>query len=204
MPTPVTEVAVLTVKPDVDVEGPAEGLFKIIERQKGFRRLKWGRWEEDPNKIQLMINWDDISDHVAFTQSGADYEELFAGLTPLIAAPPEIFHVRVDPDAINKILDYPVIELATFYHTGEGFEEALTNTLAALATSEECLGSVGGPVVEELADGEKGKGKAHYAAISWTSLEAHTAAMQQQDVKETGSVLKGAISRYEMHHIKFQ
>ncbi|KAL3462543.1 hypothetical protein BJX64DRAFT_258900 [Aspergillus heterothallicus] len=204
MSTPVTEVVVLTVKPDVDVDGPAEGLFKIIARQEGFRRLKWGRWEEDPNKVQLMINWDDISCHIAFTQSGADYQELFAGLTPLIAAPPEIFHLQIDTDAVDKILDAPIVELATFYLVGEDFEEAVTNTLAVGTKSEGCLGFVRGSVVEELTYGDSGKGKAHYAAISWTSLEARTATTQRDDVKESGLALIGKIGGYEVHHVKFQ
>ncbi|KAL2826193.1 hypothetical protein BJY01DRAFT_229863 [Aspergillus pseudoustus] len=204
MSTPVTEVVILTVKPDADVEGPAEGLFNIIARQEGFQRLKWGRWEEDPNKVQLMINWDDISYHIAFTQSGADYQELFAGLTPLIAAPPEIFHLQIDTDAVNKILDDPVVELATFYLVGDGFEEAITNALAAGAKSEACLGSVRGAVVEELALGENGKGKAQYAAISWTSLEARAEAAQSEDVKESGKAVVGTIGGFEVHHVKFQ
>lgn len=204
MSTPVTEVVVLTVKPDTDVDGPAEGLFSIIARQEGFRRLKWGRWEEDPNKVQLMINWDDISSHIAFTQSGADYQELFAGLSPLIAAPPEIFHLHIDPDTINKILDDPIVELATFFLVGEGFEEAVTNTLAVGTKSGECLGFARGPVVEELAYEDGPKGKAHYAAISWTSLEARTAATQREDVKESGQLLIGKIGGYEVHHVKFQ
>jgi quinol monooxygenase YgiN len=221
MSTPVTEVVVLTVKPEVDVDGPAEGLFSIIARQEGFRRLKWGRWEEDPNKVQLMIStppyrncirtslltlpdWDDISSHIAFTQSGADYQELFAGLTPLIAAPPEIFHLQIDPDAINKILDDPIVELATFFLVGEGFEEAVTNTLAVNTKSEGCLGFARGPVVEELAYEDGPKGKAHYAAISWTSLEARTATTQREDVKESGQLLIGKIGGYEVHHVKFQ
>ncbi|KAL3491290.1 hypothetical protein BJX62DRAFT_205544 [Aspergillus germanicus] len=204
MPTPVTEVVVLTVKPDADVDGPAEGLFSIIARQEGFRRLKWGRWEEDQNKVQLMINWDDISSHIAFTQSGADYQELFAGLTPLIAAAPEIFHLQIDPDTINKILDDPIVELATFFLVGEGFEEAVTNTLAVGTKSEGCLGFARGPVVEELAYEDGPKGKAHYAAISWTSLEARTATTQREDVKESGQLLIGKIGGYEVHHVKFQ
>ncbi|CEN60249.1 hypothetical protein ASPCAL02690 [Aspergillus calidoustus] len=204
MSTPVTEVVVLTLKPDVDVDGPAESLFNIIARQEGFRRLKWGRWEEDPTKVQLMINWDDISYHVAFTQSGADYQELFAGLTPLIAAPPEIFHLELDPETINNVLDDPIVELATFFNVGEGFEEAVANTLAVGTRSEGCLGFARGPVVEELAYGDGAKGKAHYAAISWTSLEARTATTQREDVRESGQLLMSKIGGYEVHHVKFQ
>ncbi|KAL2863340.1 uncharacterized protein BJX67DRAFT_364131, partial [Aspergillus lucknowensis] len=150
---PVTEVVILTFHPGTNPEEPVSRLNTIIARQEGFRGLRWGRWEEDANKIQMMINWTDISYHRAFENSGKDYTELFAVLTPILAAEPEVIHLQIDPDAINKVLDGPVSELATFYRIGEGFDGAVSQTLAIGAQSEGCLGYVRGPVVEEIAQG---------------------------------------------------
>lgn len=152
-----------------------------------------------------MTDWLDISYHDAFQNSGADFEALFTIITPILAGAPQIFHLRIDPDAINKVLDAPIVELVTYYHVGEGFDEAVAQTLAIGTKSEGCLGFVRAPVVEEIGIAQGGvEGKAHYAAISWASLEARTEAMEREEVKASGLLLEGKIGGSEVHHVKFQ
>ncbi|KAL2825946.1 hypothetical protein BDW59DRAFT_145648 [Aspergillus cavernicola] len=207
MPTPVTEIVILSFLPNSQLEDPIHSAHTILQRQDGFLRFKWGRWEEDQDKVQLFINWKDITHHQAFIASGAEYTALLATVSAILTQPPEIIHVHfaLGHETINKILDDPVVELATFYAVGEGFEEAVDRTLAVGAKSEGCLGYVRGGVVEELEFGDKKeKGKGHFAAISWTSVQARLEATKREDVREAGGVIIGRIGGYEVHHVRFR
>jgi hypothetical protein len=55
MPRPVTEVVTLTLQPGADAEGAIKGLNSVLSRREGFQSLKWGRWEQDKNKVNLII-----------------------------------------------------------------------------------------------------------------------------------------------------
>lgn len=67
----VTEIVNLTFNPDTEIDKPIARLIEILSQQEGLRRLKWGRWEEDANKVQIMISmhcvfffkWDGIELH---------------------------------------------------------------------------------------------------------------------------------------------
>ncbi|KAL4870247.1 hypothetical protein BDV12DRAFT_166453 [Aspergillus spectabilis] len=200
----VTEIVVLTLNPSIDLTEPIQEVIAILSRQEGFRLFKWGKWEEDENKIQLFINWTDISFHQKFIES-PDYPVLFALLGPIIAAEPAIIHAHFDEATINKILSDPVVELATFYSIRDGFAEAIDKTLSVGAQSPACLSYTRADVVEELSLPEGGeKVKAHYAAISWKSIEERWKATEREDVRQAGRVILGNIGGYEVHHVRFQ
>ncbi|KAL4972094.1 hypothetical protein BDW66DRAFT_12413 [Aspergillus desertorum] len=200
----VTELVTIPFTPETDIDSVIHKLIPVISKQEGFRQLKWGRWEEDQTKVLMMINWDDISFHQRFIDS-PDYPNLLGLLEGLLTGPPSIIHVYFDEEALNMIIDGPIVELATFYAIGEGFEEAVERSLAVERESEGCLGYVRGNVVEEIAVSEgKAKGKGHYAAISWISLQARLDATKRDKVKESGLVVGGKVRGYEVHHVKFQ
>ncbi|KAL4788489.1 hypothetical protein BJX76DRAFT_315824 [Aspergillus varians] len=200
----VTEIVILTFKPDINTDELLARAIEVISRQPGLRRVKWGRWEEDANKVQMMINWDDISSHHKFAQS-TDYPDLLALLDTTLAAPVAIIHVHFDEDAINKVLDDPVVELATLYGVTDGFEEAISRTLAVGSESDGFLRCARGHVVEEIAVSEEAaKGKGHFTAVSWTSLQARWDATKRKEVQESGLLVVEKIAGYEVHHVKFR
>lgn len=136
---------------------------------------------------------------------GSAYPGLLATLDGLLADAPALFHVHFDEKAINRILDDPVVELATLHGVTEGFEEAIDRTLAAGGESEGCLRYTRGDVVEEISPSEAvPKGKAHYAAISWTSVQARMDATTKKEVQESGQAVVSKVGGYEVHHVKFQ
>ncbi|KAL4942910.1 hypothetical protein BDV06DRAFT_235128 [Aspergillus oleicola] len=205
MPRIVTEVANIFFTPDANIDETLAKAVAIISRQPGLRSLKWGRWEEDPNKVQMMINWDDISSHTTFIQS-TDYPSLLSSLDGILTAPPALIHVYFDGDEtkLNKILADPLVELATFFGPKDDFDAAVTNTLVVGTTSEGCLDYVRGEVVEEIAATEDGvKGKAQYLAISWTSLADRVAATKREEVQGSGLRVVQSVEGYEVHHVKF-
>ncbi|KAL4913117.1 hypothetical protein BDW62DRAFT_193242 [Aspergillus aurantiobrunneus] len=200
----VTEIVNITFTPGANVEETIALLTSTLTQQEGFIRLKWGRWEEDADEVQMMINWADISFHRKFEQS-AEYPAFLARLDGILAAPPALIHVHFDEEMLNKILAGPVVELATFYGIAEGFEEAVEKTLAVGSESKGCLGYVRGDVVEEIAASEsQPKGRAHYAAIAWTSAQAHWDATKRPEVQESGLLTVEKVGGYEAHHVKFQ
>ncbi|KAL4753152.1 hypothetical protein BDW72DRAFT_169419 [Aspergillus terricola var. indicus] len=200
----VTEIVNIPFTPGTDVDSLISKTISVISKQEGFRRLKWGRWEDDQTKVQMMINWDDISLHQKFIDS-PDYPNLLGLLEGLLTGPPSIIHVHFDEESINRIADGPIAELATFYAIGEGFEETVGRSLSVGKESEGCLGYARGNVVEEIAVSEgEAKGKGHYVAISWTSLQARLDAAKRDEVKESFSVLASKVGGYKVHHVKFQ
>lgn len=52
----VTEIVNLTFNSDTEIDKPMTRLTEILSKQEGLRRIKWGRWEEDANKVQMMIS----------------------------------------------------------------------------------------------------------------------------------------------------
>ncbi|KAL4742067.1 hypothetical protein BDV11DRAFT_167538 [Aspergillus similis] len=200
----VTEIVNIPFTPETDVDSFIPQTISVISKQEGFRRLKWGRWEENQTKVQMMINWDDISFHQKFIDS-PDYPNLLGLLEGLLMGPPSIIHVHFDEDSINRIVDGPIVELATFYDIGEGFEETVERSLGVGKQSEGCLGYVRGDVVEEIAVSEgEAKGKGHYVAISWNLLQARLDAARPDKFKESFSVAASKVGGYEVHHVKFQ
>ncbi|CBF74146.1 predicted protein [Aspergillus nidulans FGSC A4] len=200
----VTEIVNIPFTQETDVDSVIPKTVAVISKQEGFRRLKWGRWEEDQTKVQMMINWDDISFHQKFIDS-PHYPDLLGLLEGLVTGPPSIIHVHFDENSINRIVDGPVAELTTFYAIGEGFEETVEELLSVEKESEGCLGYVRGDVVEEIAVSEgEAKGKGHYVATSWTSLQARLDAAKRDKVKDGFSVVASKVGGYEVHDVKFQ
>ncbi|KAL4927779.1 uncharacterized protein BDV17DRAFT_292267 [Aspergillus undulatus] len=202
----VTEIVTLSFTPETNVSEPVAKAIPIISRQPGFRGLKWGSWEEDQTKVQMMIHWDDISSHITFTQSN-EYPDLLYQLEGILTATPSIIHVHFEggDEKISKLLSDPIVELATFFNPTDGFEGAMSHTLVVGSQSEGCLGYVRGEVVEEIAPVEgKAKGKAAYAAISWTSLQARLEATKREEVVQSGGRVVGSVGGYEVHHVQFQ
>ncbi|KAL4801619.1 hypothetical protein BDV18DRAFT_164870 [Aspergillus unguis] len=202
----VTEIVQIPFKADaaIDIDSVVDKLIAKISEQEGFLRVKWGRWDEEPSKVQMMINWMDISYHQAF-MAGPAYPGLLSVIEGLLSSAPTIIHVHFDEKTINKVLEGPLLEVITYFAVTEGFEEAVQKAMNAGLQVEGCLGYARGNVVEEIAINEtEAKGKAHYAAVSWASEQARAGAFASDEVKESGLGVVKSIGGYEMHHVKFQ
>lgn len=149
-------------------------------------------------------DWTDISFHQKF-MAGPEYPGLLALIEGRTAGPPSIIHVHFDEKTIKNILEKPIVELVTYFAIKEGFGEAVQKAFAVGTESQGCLGFARGDVVEEIAVNEtEAKGKAHYAAIAWDSVQARVEASGKEEVMECGLEVVSRIGGYEMHHVKFQ
>ncbi|KAL3478422.1 hypothetical protein BJX99DRAFT_256541 [Aspergillus californicus] len=204
----VTELVTMTFNPGTDQADTVSRLYAIISRQEGFVWMKWGIWEENPSKVQLVITWTDMSTHEKFAASGAEYAALFEVIAGILTANPFLIHVYFESgsDSLATLLEEsPIVELATFFGIKDGFDEAVEQTLSLGKTIDGCLGYTRGPVVEEIAPaGSEEKGKAHFAVTGWTSLGAHLEARGREDVVESGGKVVGLLGGYEVCHVKFQ
>lgn len=61
MASPATEIAYISLKPSLDLEGNTteaeiwQQALSTISEQKGYQRLYWGRQLEDPDVLLLVI-----------------------------------------------------------------------------------------------------------------------------------------------------
>ncbi|KAJ0414566.1 hypothetical protein BJY00DRAFT_318650 [Aspergillus carlsbadensis] len=115
MSRPVTEVVTLPLHPTANAEEPIDGLKTVLSKQEGFRWMKWGRWVQDKDKLQLIINWDDLSYHKKFEQSNTNFATYRAALKSVLAGPIMMYHAYLDPAAVERIFKAPVVEVATFF-----------------------------------------------------------------------------------------
>ncbi|KFZ14308.1 hypothetical protein V501_03295 [Pseudogymnoascus sp. VKM F-4519 (FW-2642)] len=103
MTQPITEVVQLQLQPGAVIEELMSDFLRILQRQPGFQHLAWGRWEESPDNVQLLLNWDTIEAHRQFELSGADFAAVGEVLGPVLAKPPAMHHVNFKP-AIADII----------------------------------------------------------------------------------------------------
>ncbi|KAI5460987.1 hypothetical protein BGZ63DRAFT_464967 [Mariannaea sp. PMI_226] len=206
MPRPVTEVVILPFKPNTSPEEPIKSLKTVLSRQDGFLSMKYGCWEEDNDKIQLIINWKDIAYHKKFEQSGADYDALGAVLGSVLAGPPTMYHVYLDPITRELVFNAPIVEVATFFSVPGDFKDGAKEFLELVGSSKGCTGFVHEDIVEEISrDGSNVKGNAYFAALAWTSIDAHMQAVKEDTIQSKIQLVagEGKAKEIEMHHVRF-
>ncbi|RFU27481.1 hypothetical protein B7463_g8869, partial [Scytalidium lignicola] len=189
MTFPITEVVFLNLRSGANTDQSIYRLSEILHRQPGFQNLRWGRWKESTDKIQLLIDWDDLVSHKAFEKCGADFAALGELLGPILAAPPTMHHVPWSSTVIDTNIKDSVIKLVTFY--------VLSKSIGFKAFT-------GGRIPEELQFEESETTvQAYFLAIAWKSVEHHINAMKTKDVMESLPLIGGVTQHIEMHHVTF-
>lgn len=108
-----------------------------------------------------MLDWDDQRYHEQYTKS-TDYVAVGDILTPILAAPPVVFHAHLDQEILATVLEAPIVELITFYSVSDGFQDILRGALSSRYSL-----FVDAPIIEELVQQPGGEnGSAHFAAIA--------------------------------------
>ncbi|CEN60493.1 hypothetical protein ASPCAL02930 [Aspergillus calidoustus] len=207
MSRPVTEVVTLTLLPGANAEEAIKGLNSVLSRREGFQSLKWGRWEQDKTKVNLIIGWDDVCYHKAFEQSATDSAAAGAFLGPVLAGPPFMFHVYLDPAERDKILGAPVVEVATFFSVPDDYSVEGEKFLEILGSFKGGLGFLHADVVEEISAGGSGqKGRGWFVLLAWESIDLHVAAKDSDAVQQNYHLIKGEgkTDEIEWHYVRFR
>lgn len=80
---------------DVDgfIEAMKEGR-KLFSGAKGYHGMEVARGVESPGKVLLLLRWDAVDDHVAFTKTPA-FDAFKALVGPLFAGPSSMEHFKI-------------------------------------------------------------------------------------------------------------
>ncbi|KAL4919441.1 hypothetical protein BDW62DRAFT_199753 [Aspergillus aurantiobrunneus] len=196
---PVSEIGIFTFVPGANIQEALAGVEAISSRQEDIRNIRWGGvCTDEETKMQLVADWDDLSYHERYVQSGADYAAVADILGPILAAPPVVFHTHLDQDALGIVLDAPVVEVITFYSVSEGFQDVARGVLSTRCASEGGAGFVDAPVLEEIAQQAGGvNASAHSAAVAWAGRR-----QDQNQNQDLDWVLPGA-GGVERHNVRF-
>lgn len=223
----VTEIVVLILKPDLEIEQPIRDFLRIVSRQPGFQCAFWGRFVENPDNLQLLIglsipravcsflsnttdcvqltDWDDVESHIRFTQSQADFDAAGALLGPLLAGAPCAHHAQFSGSLTEKLLTSPKVELATVYCTSKAGEERLSELLEVLEKGDKCCATALGTVLEKIPSKKTGANQsAIMAAVGWESVEAHFDALKTDAVSKITTRMADVTEDMEVHHVTLE
>ncbi|KAG4439660.1 hypothetical protein IFR05_004857 [Cadophora sp. M221] len=214
MPTPVTEIAYLTLKPDIDISDSSDAAkawkdgLAIITKQEGYQGSSYGRAMESPELLMWFIDWDSHASHIKFTQAPA-YED-FRALVGGIMTGVHYHHIAFQPFPPKILTLAPVIEFATFLDTKPHFIDNVSKFMKGIGVPEKCYGGVWGESVEgdvgkHVVDGDGGsvKGRAVVLVIGWESREAHMLFRETESFRENVGLLREGMGGVEMFHVPF-
>ncbi|OAL54853.1 hypothetical protein IQ07DRAFT_278701 [Pyrenochaeta sp. DS3sAY3a] len=213
-----TEIALLPLKPDVDLEqgdakGIWQGMLKTIASQKGYQKLYWGVKVEDKETAVLVVVWDSLESHNAFSSSPA-YQPFLENIKPILAGPAHIFHARFPAEyAEPNPLTAPVTECINAYFSASHSEAEYTANFAQFRSEGEkipdieAVGMTGAFSIEaheheNLGEGEQGKLFA--AFVGWPSVEAHLAFRKTEEFAKIIGLLRGGAKGLKVWHVAFR
>ncbi|KAH6690233.1 hypothetical protein BKA61DRAFT_684526 [Leptodontidium sp. MPI-SDFR-AT-0119] len=210
MPTPVTEIAYITLKPDIDISGSSDAakawkhVLTIIARQGGYQGSSYGRAIESPELLMWFIDWDSYDSHIKFTKAPAydDFRKIVDGIMTGV----HYHHVAFKPFPPKIPTSAPVIEFATFLDTKPHFLDNVDKFMKAVGVPEKCYGGAWGDSVEtdvgKHVDGSV-KGKVTVLLIGWESKEAHMEFRETETFAENIGLLREGMGGVEMFHVSF-
>ncbi|MCJ1474078.1 hypothetical protein MMC13_002736 [Lambiella insularis] len=223
MPHPASEIAIcpiLSSTPIHDSHTPPgstwASILSEIRQQPGAQQIFWGRWVENQDVVQLIINWESVQHHLDFTKSPA-YKAFSEKFLSLCDAPPVLYHCHFTPHPPEKAFmtafTAPALELFTAYFPAKTTEEERETWYHGfkkfmeqiVADAEGLIGETHGWVVEEVEHGkDKEKCVAFVCGIGWESVDKHMGHRGTESFKKSAPALRAApVASLEMHHVKF-
>ncbi|KAK3111519.1 hypothetical protein LTR53_013152 [Teratosphaeriaceae sp. CCFEE 6253] len=211
---PTTEIAVLTLKADADINDPnnyaaavANESFDTLWAVDGVQQVQFGTALENPKSFQLMVTWDSIANHEACRASAAFAPFVESQRRIMDGGLVSMMHVAFQPAAaLAKILAAPITEIATAYFAGEAptdYIETVVELDKALRDTEGYLGYAVG-ISHETVEKEGVRGKAAVLVVGWQSVEAHMALRHQPSFMETVKTLRSSSKVNGMVHVRFR
>ena len=212
---PVTELCRLY--PTADTEGVLSEYTKIVLRQPGVQGVYTSAvLEKDKSLIYLIVDWDSIAAHEAFTKTDI-FEPAVKKLTDTLSKPYELYHVAFSPVHPTVLHNAggksAVAELGhAYFPAGEAFTADQMASVAKNAqgflseVSGNAAGHTGeiaaGWAVEEV-DFKGEKSRAFVFVIGWESVEDHLRYRETDHFKKNIPRLRGldSLKGMEVVHI---
>ncbi|KAI9810843.1 MAG: hypothetical protein M1827_006050 [Pycnora praestabilis] len=224
-PQPATEILTLPLISRSELSDPSTDAGKVwqstlstVSQQDGYQRAYWGREIENPDVVQLLIDWDSVEDHQRFISSNpyAPFaKHLFTIADP--ARPHSLIHVNFTPHPPSRAVSStssPATEIATFYFPAsvtaeeqKKYEDSYNRFTELLSKESDgfVAGSAGWSIeeVEHESVGEGNKAKVFVLTYGWKSVEAHMQFRETSTFKKNIGLLRDGPKGVEMHHVKF-
>ncbi|KAF2813753.1 uncharacterized protein BDZ99DRAFT_436210 [Mytilinidion resinicola] len=210
--TQASEVVVVPLKAGIDLESgeyktALDAALKALSEAEGSQKVSYGRQVENPDVLDLSIDWGLPTNFHTFITSPA-YAPFRAVLGTLVAGPPKINIVsRLQNGPFFSVITAPITEMVTLFFPASYAEADFNANFAKFKaiideSAEGAKGVVGGWSVEEVPPAE-GDAKLFVGAIGWESIDAHMEFRKTEAFKEAIPLLREGSDKITMHHVKF-
>ncbi|KAG9191776.1 hypothetical protein G6011_10510 [Alternaria panax] len=216
----VTEIVYLPMKPSLDLSsGEAkevwESTLSTIAKQPGCQALYWGRQIENPDTVQMLVDWESIDAHKTFENTPAYQPFLSRIMEKLVVSKPTIFHVKfpAEHSGSDSPFTMPVTECLNGFFSPDYPQNEYTSQFskfraqAAEMPHSGAKGVTGGWSVETHQHknlGEGADGKLFAGFIGWSSLETHVEFRKTEDFMTITSLLRDGVKGMNIWHVAFQ
>ncbi|KAL8723485.1 MAG: hypothetical protein Q9225_000218 [Loekoesia sp. 1 TL-2023] len=222
MARPVTEIATIPLQPGADVDDLDSHTGKVLSdtlgtllQQEGYQRAYKGRRVENPNILQIYVDWASRDAHKKF--EGQPYHGPFVKhLLSAVDGEMGIFHAEFTPHPPATALGgiSAVTEVVGHYFSANisdsersSFASDVNKFVKVLEEKAKGFtGFSGGWIMEEQEHEEvEGKAKLWQSCIGWESVEAHMTFRETKDFKDNVYLMRPENKKAStMHHVKFQ
>ncbi|KAJ4365539.1 hypothetical protein N0V83_008158 [Neocucurbitaria cava] len=216
---PVTEIALLPLKADLDLEsGDAKSAWDetlaTLAKQPGLKTLFWGRQIENKDVLMMVIDWDSVDAHKTFMASPS-YQPFLSTLdTHILSSAPTLFHISFPstPSPLTP-LSAPVTECINAYFPPSQSEDEYDTSFNTFRSkcgeipNVEADGLVGGWAEEKATHeklGEGVEGKLFAAFVGWPSVEAHMAFRKSEEFGKIIGYLRTGVKGLNVFHVAFK
>ncbi|KAL1800735.1 hypothetical protein ACET3X_001077 [Alternaria dauci] len=216
----VSEVVYMSMRPALylssgEAKEAWQSTLSTIAQVPGCKALYWGRQLENPDTVQMVVDWESIDAHEAFVKS-PEYQPFISKIgEELITEEPKIFHVKftADRSTSDNPFTMPVTECLNGYFPPDYNQDEYTSQFskfraeAATVPQSGASGIAGAWSVEphqheSLGEGVDGKLFAMF--IGWPSKEAHMEFRETEDFKRVAPFLRTGLKAMKVWHVAFQ
>jgi len=216
-----TEIVYIPMKPGLDLSTDEaketwESTLSTIAKQPGAKALYWGRQIENPDTVQMAVEWESIEDHRTFEKTPG-YQPFLAPIMDKLASgdDPTIFHINfpTSQSGSDNPFTMPVTECINAFFAPDYNQEEYSSqfstfrTMATEIPNVEAKGVIGGWSVEPQKHeslGEGVDGKLFAAFIGWPSVDAHMEFRKTEDFGKLIPHPRGGPKGMKVWHVAFQ
>ncbi|KAF3066338.1 hypothetical protein GL218_09168 [Daldinia childiae] len=213
---PVTEIVLHSLKPGTDVETFYK-LFSVIKEQSGAQAVRASTVHENPEQVDLFIDWDSIESHQALQAQTEAYGAFIDQVKPHVTKLATVIHAELTPfpptvlDNADGKGKSPVAQLIFTYFApdtdaaktlteAQKFVSKLSGTSLAGLTGESSFGWT----VEKDVDFKGEKTRVLIIILGWESVQAHLEARETDAWKSIIGEFQGAaegLKGFEVTHV---
>ncbi|CZT47232.1 uncharacterized protein RSE6_07769 [Rhynchosporium secalis] len=213
MVSTLTEIVCLVLKPGINITGSSDAAktwdecVSLIQSQPGYIGSTYGPTMEDPLMYEWFIDWTSATSREAFGRS-LDFMPFKTRLESFNASIC-CYHVPFNLAATIFTLNFPVVQLVTFFAVSPQMLSNVREFITAIGRSDQCYGGVCGESLESNIrwSGDGRRGTVVALLIGWESKESHTAFEETDVYKESIELLEEegvAYKGQETVHVHFK